>query len=79
MKDGLDVITVRVTHEGAEVSLVVLRPEPRRVELHGAEGQRCLVEGPHLVSLPAWKAMWVSRLGPSAAPLPIQNAGKSRP
>jgi len=30
--DGLDVVTIRVAHEGSEVVRVILRPQPRAVQ-----------------------------------------------
>ena len=44
MADGLDVVTVRVEHEGAVVVRVVVRPQPRRAIVLAAGRERRVIE-----------------------------------
>ena len=51
MEHRLDIVAVGITDECAEVTRVVLGPQPRRVQRLGAQLQRCVVEGLHSVGV----------------------------
>ncbi|OBJ54008.1 hypothetical protein A9W94_22250 [Mycobacterium asiaticum] len=73
--DRLDVVAVGVAYEGTEVTRVVFRPEPWRMQRLGAEADGRIVEGAHLVLTGGLERDMDSRLGPRPVPSAIQNAG----
>lgn len=47
MADGLDVVSVGITDEGAVIARVILRPHPRFMQHMGARGDRRVEERPY--------------------------------
>src|SRR5271156_5292452 len=66
MADGFDIVAVRVPDEGGEVALVVLRPQPRRVQRLGAQLDRGEVKCPHRVVVGGRKGEVRFPVGPHA-------------
>jgi len=73
--DRFDVVAVRITHEGAVIGLVVLRPEPRLVQYLAPNAVAASKKALTAARSGALKAMWDSRKPAPELNSPIQKSG----
>ena len=77
VRDGLDIVAIRIEHEGSVIIGVIVRPQPRRAVVTGTGGYSSVIKRHNLFAIFGRKGDVQASL--ICSPVPIQNCGRVRP